>query len=154
MPLTFFGMLNRTLPEKIIIFGLMAAGLGATATACVRVITVLRFYEEYSAALLNARGDLLCGLEMNLGIVGANLPCLKGPAQGFLVRTGLFCRSTSAKGSPDNFLNHFTDGGHIRRQIFRLENSIWNDEERSRSGTETGPSETGIAGQAVTDKAG
>jgi len=120
MPLTFIKGVNRAFSEKVMLCLLMAAGLGATAAACVRFILVLLVYEELPSAVLNVRGDLLCGLEMLLGIIAANLPCLKGPAHNLLTRMGILSPKVSAQASPDSFLEYYNHGTHIRRQIFLL----------------------------------
>lgn len=127
MPLTFIPKMHRTAIEKLLLFSLLAAGLGATVVATVRVATLMGFYGQYPVAWLNIRTDILSSLEIFLGLIGASLPCLKGPTHRLLIRIGFIGSSASSGVAPDSLLYRLSHGRHIRRQLFRIADSMEED---------------------------
>jgi hypothetical protein len=88
MPIRLIRTLNRSTSEKILISMLMALGLLATAIACAKMTTFIKF----------GQGDPMQGtimpslwakLEEQVGIIASSLPCLKNPAEILLRKLGL-----------------------------------------------------------------
>jgi len=129
MPLSFIPKVQRAVTEKTVLFFLLAAGLAATVAALVRAITLLTFYGAYPVAWLNVKTDLLSSIEMFLGIIAANLPCLKGPTHQFLIRIGLMSSSAPSEASSSSFLYRLSHGKHFRHQLVRLADSEGEREE-------------------------
>jgi len=130
MPLSFITRMHCSAAEKIFLFSLLAAGLGATVAAMVRAITLLAFYGQYPVEWLNIKTDLLSSFEIFLGVIAANLPCLKGPTHRLLIRIGLMA-SSSPDSSSTSFIYQLSRGSHFRHQLRRLANPGWEDMEPS-----------------------
>lgn len=128
MPLSFIHKMNRTAAEKTLLFSLLAAGLGATIAAMVRAITLLRFYSLRPVAWFNVQADVLSSVEIFVGVIAANLPCLKGPTHRLLVRIGLI-GSSAPDISSGRFLYQLPQGKHVRHQLLQLANSGWEYQE-------------------------
>lgn len=88
MPIRLIRTLHRSRSEKILIGVLMSLGLLATAIACAKMSTFTNF----------GKGDLMqatimpslwAKLEEQVGIIASSLPCLKGPAERLLRKSGL-----------------------------------------------------------------
>ncbi|KAF5705022.1 hypothetical protein FMUND_12283 [Fusarium mundagurra] len=108
MPLTFIYAMHRSLLEKILLCGLMGAGLAATAAALVFLIILVGSFGLF------------------LGVIAANLPCLKAPVHRILIQWGIVRRAKhpSADGrSPESFLSKMTYGSHLAEQLHDLS---WN----------------------------
>jgi hypothetical protein len=125
MPLSFIPKMTRPVAERAVLFILLVAGLGATVTATVRAVTLLGFYGEYPVAWLNIKTDLLSSIETFLGLIAANLPCLKAPTHRLLIRIGLLRRSRVSDLSFSDFLHRVSRGKHFQRQLYRLTDSEW-----------------------------
>ena len=128
MPLGFIVTMRRTAAEKILLFLVLAAGLGATVAATVRAITLLGSYGQYPVAWLNVRTDLLCSLEMFLGLIGANLPCLKGPTHRLLIRARLMSSSVSDP-SFSSVPSRLSQRRYSCPWLLRIASSVWEDKE-------------------------
>jgi len=131
MPLSFIPTMHRSLAEKTVLFVLLTAGLGATVAAMVRAITLLGFYGQYAIAWLNVKTDLLSSTEMFLGVIAANLPCLKGPTHRLLIRIGVMGSSGPSGASPSSFIYRLSQGNHFGVQLFQLATSKGEDKELS-----------------------
>ncbi|KAF4336516.1 hypothetical protein FBEOM_9625 [Fusarium beomiforme] len=101
MPLTFIYAMHRSLLEKILLFCLMGAGLAATAAALVFLIILVECFGLF------------------LGIIAANLPCLKAPVHHTLIQWGIV-RPAKHGGSPESFLSKMTHGSHVVEQLHDL----------------------------------
>jgi hypothetical protein len=123
MPLSFIPKMNRAVTEKAVLIFLFAAGLGATVTATVRAVTLLGFYGEYSVAWLSIKTDLLTSIELCLGLIAANLPCLKGPTHRLLIRLGLISPSSASGLSFSSFIYKLSHGKHFVYPLSRLADS-------------------------------
>jgi hypothetical protein len=139
MPLSFIPQLNRTVTEKVVLCLLLTAGLGATATATVRAVTLLGFYGQYPVAWLSINTDLLSSIEMFLGLIAANLPCLKGPTHRLLIRIGLIDPSTVSDFRFSSFVYKLSHGKHFPYRLSRLEDSERRVEESSSFSTGDSP---------------
>lgn len=95
MPLTFIYHMHRSRKEKVLLACLMATGLLATAdTVLVLDIVITPLPPPGQPPPIppwaqSVRFDVLMSLQLFLGIVAANAPCLKGPAHSLLIRLGL-----------------------------------------------------------------
>ncbi|KAM5347321.1 hypothetical protein ACJ41O_010326 [Fusarium nematophilum] len=134
LPLTFIWKMHRSRAEKILLVGLMAAGLAAAAVAIVRLITVIRAFGVIPPASLDVKMDLMIGVELFLILTAANLPCLKGPLHRCLVRFGVVVPSNPVHASPSSFLHRLPNGSGFLRQIRALSLPTWNDSRKSSSG--------------------
>jgi hypothetical protein len=135
MPLSFILKMNRAVTEKAVLIFLMAAGLGATVTATVRAVTLLGFYGEYPVAWLSIKTDLLTSIEMFLGLIAANLPCLKGPTHRLLIRIGLISPLSVSTLSFSSFPYRLSHGKHFLYPLSRLADSERRVEESLYSST-------------------
>lgn len=122
MPLTFIYTIHRSLVEKMLLFGLMGAGLTATAAALVFLIALASCFGDCRDALFNLRLDICTSLQLFLGVIAANLPCLKAPVHGLLIRWGIVrpAEHPAAGGSPGSFLSKMTHGSHFAEQLYNL----------------------------------
>ncbi|EXA28829.1 hypothetical protein FOVG_19594 [Fusarium oxysporum f. sp. pisi HDV247] len=126
MPLTFIYAMHRSLLEKVLLCGLMGAGLAATAAALVFLIILVGCFGFCRDALFNVRLDICTSLQLFLGVIAANLPCLKAPVHHILIQWGIVqtAKHPSADGcSPESFLSKMTHGSHLAEQLHDLS---WN----------------------------
>ncbi|KAH6843499.1 hypothetical protein B0I37DRAFT_218951 [Chaetomium sp. MPI-CAGE-AT-0009] len=120
MPLTFIRAVHRSLLEKVLICGLMGAGLTATAAALVFLIVLAGGFGVCRDALWNIRFDICTTLQLFLGVIAASLPCLKGPVHHVLIQWGIVrpaSRSSSTDISPESFLSKMTRGNQFSEQL-------------------------------------
>ena len=145
MPLAFTGCLYRTLLEKVLLCGLMAACLLATTAAVVTLATVLGALQHDTAAAANVHLDILTALQLFLGVIAANLPYLKSPVERLLSEWGVFRpRKHAADASPDSFVAKMTHGSHIAGQLQELAvNHVEGGKEESTSCSETESTDSG-----------
>ncbi|KAH6842943.1 hypothetical protein B0I37DRAFT_383252 [Chaetomium sp. MPI-CAGE-AT-0009] len=122
MPLTFIYGMHRSLLEKILLCGLMCAGLGATAAALVFLITLVNCFAVCTEAVWNFRLDICTTTQLFIGVIAANLPCLKAPVHRLLVRWGIIrpANHPAAGVSPESFLGRMTHGSHFAQQLHDL----------------------------------
>ncbi|KAH7210137.1 hypothetical protein DER44DRAFT_660159 [Fusarium oxysporum] len=122
MPLTFIYAMHRSPLEKILLCGLMGAGLAATAAALVFLIILVKCFGVCRDALFNIRLDTCTSLQLFLGVIAANLPCLKAPLHHILIQRGIVrpAKHPSAGGSPESFLGKMTHGSHVMEQLHDL----------------------------------
>ncbi|KAF4332514.1 hypothetical protein FBEOM_13686 [Fusarium beomiforme] len=122
MPLTFIYAMHRSLLEKILLCCLMGAGLAATAAALVFLIILVKCFGVCRDALFNIRLDTCTSLQLFLGVIAANLPCLKAPVHHTLIQWGIVrpAKHPSAGGSPESFLSKMTNGSHVVEQLHDL----------------------------------
>ncbi|KAF2263484.1 hypothetical protein CC78DRAFT_449028, partial [Lojkania enalia] len=91
MPLTFLGKIRRPLREKVVIGGLMALGLIASAFSLAKVILAAKLETPQGkdlGAYLMLFG-LLSILEVQASFIAACIPTLRGSTRRLLIRIGL-----------------------------------------------------------------
>jgi hypothetical protein len=115
LPLTFIWNLHRSRPEKIALIALMTANLTASTIALLRSILVLGTFGKVITAWGEVKSDILCGFELLLLLIAANLHCLKGPMHRILIDIGIV-KNRPSDPSPNSFLNHMAGGSHFKRQ--------------------------------------
>jgi hypothetical protein len=100
----------------------MGTGLAATAAALVFLIILVKCFGVCKDALFNIRLDTCTSLQLFLGVIAANLPCLKAPVHHILIQWGIVrpAKHPSAGGSPESFLSKMTHGSHVVEQLHDL----------------------------------
>ncbi|PGH04881.1 hypothetical protein AJ79_06966 [Helicocarpus griseus UAMH5409] len=88
MPIKLVWQLQRSIREKILISCLMAMGLLATASVCVKMTTFTKVGQGDPLSS-TVYPSFLAKLEEVLGIIAACMPCLKSPAERLLRRIGV-----------------------------------------------------------------
>jgi hypothetical protein len=140
MPLTFIYRMHRPLLEKMLLCGLMGAGLAATAMALVFLITLVQCFGLCNDALWNLRLDIYTTLQLFLGIIAANLPCLRAPVHHILVQWGIIrpAKHPAIGVTPESVLSQMTHGSHFAEQLndFAL-SSCGDDKKASNAVTQT-----------------
>jgi hypothetical protein len=119
MPLTFIYGMHRSLLEKLLLGGLMGAGLAATAMALVFLVTLVQCFGLCNDALWNLRLDIYTTLQLFLGVIAANLPCLKAPVHHILIQWGIIrpAKHPATGVSPESFLGQMTHGSRFAEQL-------------------------------------
>lgn len=119
LPLTFIRSLHRPLHEKVLIAVLMAAGLGATVVAILRVLFIVGLGPGATKGpYFNMVQDLLWGFELTIGVLAASVPTLKAPIHRKLLSWGVLRdKDEETQPSPDSFLGQMTHGSHFTRQM-------------------------------------
>lgn len=98
MPLTFLGKIRRPLREKVVIGGLMALGLIASAFSLTKVILAAKLATPQGkdvGAYLMLFG-LLSALEVQASLIAACIPTLRSSTKRLLTRIGLLQASRSS----------------------------------------------------------
>ncbi|KAF2106412.1 hypothetical protein BDV96DRAFT_507901 [Lophiotrema nucula] len=94
MPLTFLGKIRRPLREKVVIGGLMALGLVASAFSLSKAILAERLtkisdFTKIDVGAYLALIGLLSALEVQTALIAACIPTLRSSTKRLLVRIGL-----------------------------------------------------------------
>lgn len=89
MPLTFLGKLKRPVQERILVCGLMAMGLLASAASIKKTVLIQKFGLTNDIVGLEYEIELWSCLELFLGLIAACLPCLKAGFQRYMTRFGV-----------------------------------------------------------------
>ncbi|EMD60667.1 hypothetical protein COCSADRAFT_345966 [Bipolaris sorokiniana ND90Pr] len=133
MPVTFIYGMHRSLYEKILLCGLMGAGLAATAAAFIFLIVLIKCFGVCYNALWNFRLDICTTLQLFLGVIAANLPYLKAPVHNILIQWGIIrpVRHPPSGVSPETFRRWRTHGCHFAQQLHDIAISSFGDSKQA-----------------------
>jgi hypothetical protein len=128
LPVTFIRTLRRPLHEKALIACLMGAGMAATGIAIARLFLIMGFLGKGATATMNAKQDILWGMELTIGVLTASIPPLKAPVQRVLLSWGVL---SSDPGTDVSFVNTPPDEDEVRVVIHQM--GQWNPMVRGRA---------------------
>ena len=117
LPVTFIRTLRRPLHEKALIACLMGAGMAATGIAIARLFLIMGFLGKGATATMNAKQDILWGMELTIGVLTASIPPLKAPVQRVLLSWGVL---SSDPGTDVSFVNTPPDEDEVRVVIHQM----------------------------------
>ncbi|KXJ86459.1 hypothetical protein Micbo1qcDRAFT_209144 [Microdochium bolleyi] len=124
LPLTLIYAI-RTRAEKLAITFLMTAGLGASAVEVIYLAWFLNTYMngQIYKPLSTPLYDLLCALQLLIGLIAACLPKTKAQIFWLLRRLRLLPASDHAAAGrgPDSLPQHLPHGSQFSRQLRRLD---------------------------------
>lgn len=119
IPLTFLGKIRRPLREKVVIGGLMALGLVASAFSLSKAIVTARMSKGDLTANVTLFGLLTC-LEVQTSFIAACIPTLRSLSKRFLQRVGLI-NSTRGSEEPRYGAGSSISGGPKRERRPQME---------------------------------
>ncbi len=96
IPLTFIRQIRRSALHRFIIGFLLSLGLFASAASIVKTVIVHRYDQTRDPAGDGMGIALWAGIEAQVGIIAACIPCLRGPFIRLLARLGISTEYSSS----------------------------------------------------------